>query len=399
MMEFKKNNFKIMEDINSLKIIVQLEKVEIPFKLPKKNKSEKEIIKDLTKGIIELQKESKEIKNENKELQQKLDNEIKEKEKLKLKIDNIENQLKYILEAIKKNKKDINNESKINKISNIDRIRDDFNNYYETIEKIGGGGFDDVYKIKDKSTGELKALKRIYLDYFDDFDDDNSGKERVIKQIKKSIEIMQICSNKSKNINSVKFYEYFETKNEIAIIMELCDDNLSHILYKKEKGFTAEEIYKIMTQLNNTFKILKENHIIHRDITLNNILVKYEDIERKNFIVKLTDYGLSKLKENLTNQNISGLSIYMAPEILKGENYNYKCDLWSIGVILYQLLFKDNPYKGRTQRDCFDNNKKGLKPFFSDNRNLDDLIKGLLVSNPSKRMTWDEYFNHPFFKY
>ena len=109
----------------------------------------------------------------------------------------------------------------------------------------------------------------------------------------------------------------------------------------------------------------------------------------------------------------------MAPEILKHKEeeekeekkekkekeeekenyYNYKCDLWSIGIIIYQLYFGTFPYTGQTEiaiiRQIELLGKKKLKE--TDNKELNDLIKNLLEKDPSKRLTWDEYFNHPFF--
>ena len=71
------------------------------------------------------------------------------------------------------------------------------------------------------------------------------------------------------NINSVKYYEYFKNENNFVIIMELCDENLLQLLLTKNKGgFNVKEIYEIMNQLNNAFKIMKENKIIHRDLKL-----------------------------------------------------------------------------------------------------------------------------------
>ena len=155
-------------------------------------------------------------------------------------------------------------------------------------------------------------------------------------------ENMKICSNN--NNNSVKCYEYFNNDNNFTIIMELCDMNLSQLLKEKivkyQKCFNLEEILEIMKQLNNTFKIMKENKIIHRDLKLENILIKYDDIDKKLFTIKLTDFGCSKrikyLSKNYGNTPNIGTVAYMAPEILKGEEYNYKVDLWYIGIIIYR---------------------------------------------------------------
>jgi serine/threonine protein kinase len=93
----------------------------------------------------------------------------------------------------------------------------------------------------------------------------------------------------------------------------------------------------------------------------------------------------------------------MAPEILDGEGkneYNYKCDLWSIGIIVYRLLFKESPYHGLTENAILNKIKKlgthNLKK--TKNKELDNLIQRLLEKNPKKRLDWDEYLNHSFFK-
>jgi len=205
--------------------------------------------------------------------------------------------------------------------------------------------------------------------------------------------------------NSVKFYEYFYDGNNFVIIMELCDSNLSKLLLEKKnkntKGFSNEEIYEIMTQLNNAFFFMKNNKIIHRDLKLDNILIKYK--KNNKYIVKLADYGSSKrldsLSKNFCNTNI-GTLIYMPLEILKEEKYNYKCDLWSIGVIIYILKFGKSPFNGQTENALIKNinNFNNNKIRETGNEDLDDLLIKLLEKDYEKRLYWDEYFNHPFFK-
>ena len=192
-------------------------------------------------------------------------------------------------------------------------------------------------------------------------------------------ENMKICANN--NINSVKCYEYFNTEDNFVIIMELCDTNLSKLLIERKKGFNSEEIFEIMKQLNKTFKKMKENNIIHRDLKLENILIKYN--EDKTYIVKLTDYGCSKKVSSISQMycsTIVGTNIYMAPKILKGEKYNYKCYLWSIGVIIYKLFFIKPPFSGLNESALIKNieelGNKALKS--TKNEELDDLIRQLL---------------------
>ena len=184
--------------------------------------------------------------------------------------------------------------------------------------------------------------------------------------------------------------------------MELCDDNLHNILNKKERGFNCEEIIDIIKQLNNTFKIMSNNCIVHRDLKLENILVKYIDNKKSKFIVKLSDYGISRKMLSMSKKcsTYAGTIITMAPEILAGEEYDNKCDLWSLGVIIYQLFFKEYPYDGLTEVAIYNKIKKLGQRVIKKTKNekLDNLIRKLLVENPLNRYGWEEYFNDPIFK-
>ena len=178
-----------------------------------------------------------------------------------------------------------------------ERSSHNYKEYYKVLEGIGNGAFGIVYKGIEIKTKELRAIKVIQLDklkesiltYGDDNEDPEKKFNECIEGFIKECENMKICSN----INSVKYYEYFKTNKNFVIIMELCDENLSQLLLRKNKeGFNDKEIYEIMNQLNNAFKIMKENKIIHRDLKLENILIKYK--ENNKYIIKLADYGSSK---------------------------------------------------------------------------------------------------------
>ena len=95
--------------------------------------------------------------------------------------------------------------------------------------------------------------------------------------------------------------------------MELCDNSLKKILDEKKEGFKCEEIYKIMNQLNNKFKTMNEKKIAHRDIKLENIVVKYE--KDGNYKVKLTDYGMSKQLIDTMGKSYVGTALTKAPEV------------------------------------------------------------------------------------
>ena len=280
----------------------------------------------------------------------------------------------------------------------------DYKNKYEIIKRIGRGPYTEVFKVREKLTNELKAIKIIKLDYIREelekanlIENVDKKLQEYINGIQNEINNMKICGNN--NENSVKFYESFESQNEYIIVLELCDESLTKLLRNKKRAFNPEEIYEIISQLNNTFKIMKENKIVHRDLKPDNILIKYQ---QKKYIVKLCDYGISKIG-NFTHLNThTGTTYYMAPEIMElteENNYNYKCDLWSLGIIIYELFFKEKPYKGITEHAILEEIKRFGKKKLRETGNffLDDLIKKLLEKDPKERITWDEYFNHSFF--
>ena len=204
--------------------------------------------------------------------------------------------------------------------------------------------------------------------------------------------------------NSIKLFSNFEEDENDVIISELCDKNLDVILFQRERGFTSHEIYDILTELNNAFKYMNENKIIHRDIKLKNIMVKYYDSSHEQFIYKLNFYGLSRfIKSRIKSTKYSRISEYIAPEIYLGKKYEEKTDLWSIGIMIYFLHFKEFPFdypssfdslRENQIKEIFDRNKKNN----SSDKKLDDLINKLLIYNPENRITWNEYFNHRFFK-
>ena len=254
-------------------------------------------------------------------------------------------------------------------------LNEDYSNKYEnTRECIGIGNFTKVYKGINKDTKEPVAIKIIRLDEIR-LTGQHSPEEidNYISDLKNEINNMKICGEN--NINSVKYYESFQTQNEFVIVLELCDENLAK--YISQRNMNSEEIYEILYQLDNTFKIMRKNEMVHRDLKPANILIKKEN--NKN-IIKLCDYGTSKKGKYTKLISHKGTNEYMAPEIMKGEEYNYKCDLWSLGVIIYELFFKERPYTGETeyailsQINTFGQQK--LKKTGDDL--LDDLISKLL---------------------
>ena len=270
----------------------------------------------------------------------------------------------------------------------------DFRQNYIIKEKIGVTDFAKIFKVLDKQNNEIKCLKIYNIDIIKKYFERkilSVPKEENIKPyinlILKEINNMGIMG---KNENSVKLYEYYKNEKEISLIMELCDDNLLNYFIKKQKPFNLNELKELLNQLNNSFRIINDNKMILGCLNLENIFVKYED-KRCIFKLKIKIYNKYYRKIILLN--------YIAPEILRNEKYDEKCDLWSLGVIIYILFFKEYPFSGHNEKEILaeiEKNKNNLKT--TNDPNLDILIKGLLNVDKNKRLSWNDYFSSPFFK-
>ena len=207
-----------------------------------------------------------------------------------------------------------------------------YNDFFEIKKEIGNGPFSTVKIAKVKGKEKYVAIKivdkeKIKLGLRNEyFKQDIEEEYYKTANLENEVKYMKICGKN--NENSVKYYQHFETDNEFAIVMELCNLNLVELI-KIKKDFKLSEIYDLLCQINNTFKIMKEKNIAHRDLKLQNILVKYENKEKTKFIYKITDYGISKEFLSLSQRFTSkvGTVNFMAPEVLNGEKYDIECDL------------------------------------------------------------------------
>jgi serine/threonine-protein kinase ULK/ATG1 len=268
---------------------------------------------------------------------------------------------------------------------------------YTVIKEIGSGAFGKVYMVEDRKTKNKYAVKRILKKSLDE-------NEYLHQAFWKELEVMRICECE----NSVRLVEHFFSSNYYNIVMELCDTDLEIVLNKRGKGFSEEEVRILMKQLNNVFQIMNKENIIHRDLKLRNIMVVMAKEGGINpyyplqFCSKLSDFGFSKVMEDDITRTKLGTPATMAPEIMMGKNYTNKADLWSIGIITYQLLFKTLPFRARSEQELLNNilNNKGIKipEGYKISDTLLDLLKSLLQIDPNVRISWKNYFDHPFFK-
>jgi serine/threonine protein kinase len=139
------------------------------------------------------------------------------------------------------------------------------------------------------------------------------------------------------------------------------------------------------------FKYLHGNGIIYRDLKPENILVD------KSGYLKFIDFGLSKRIDSIT-YTVCGTPHYLAPEILMGKGYSYAADLYSFGVVLYEMLIGSPPIDGDNHAELFHNIvHQDVKYPSNLDKKAKKLLKGLLKKNPSKRMTLEDIANCSFF--
>ena len=252
-------------------------------------------------------------------------------------------------------------------------IQKDFRKKYEYQSLVGSGAFGKV---------------RLYVD---------RDSKLSIESIKREVDILRSLDHP----NIVKYFETYEDECYLHIVMEyIAGDNLFRVL-TDQKGFkfTERAISKIMTCLLKAVLFLHHNGIIHRDIKPENIVF----VEPDNFnALKLIDFGLS-IQQNAKKDNRRvGTPYYMAPEMVRG-NFNYASDVWSIGVILFIMVTGKQPFRGKSKEEVFEKIKRGSYDKNTLNRakcskEVKDLIKKMLVTEHSKRITVESALDHIWFK-
>jgi serine/threonine-protein kinase ULK/ATG1 len=258
------------------------------------------------------------------------------------------------------------------------------NNYKIFIEKIGEGSFSSVYKGININTNEEVAVKKI----------NKKGLDSMRSYIDREIELMKGLNHK----NILKLYDViYNNCNEeenIYLILEYCPcGDLSHFLNKK--GINEIKSKMFLKQIAEGLKYLIDNNISHRDLKPQNILLSDENT------LKITDFGFAKtINSEELSTTICGSPLYMAPEILNYKKYTDKADLWSVGVILYELLTGDTPYSANNIYDLVRMMKYEeviIPNYINLTSECKHILFSLLQKDPKKRLSWDDFYYHPWF--
>ena len=214
----------------------------------------------------------------------------------------------------------------------------------------------------------------------------------LLEQIKNEEEINKLCECE----NIVNLIRKFEIENNIIFEFEPYTKNL--MKYLKEKGDLRRNIdmfKNLVLSLAKSLKTLQSKKVMHRDINPNNVFLCDNDI------IKLGNFGCSiYIKDN--QYDPIGTIVYSAPEIIKNLKYDEKCDLWSLGITLYQLYFGILPYEENNQiatlniimKTIYNPEQFNIKKTYIPT--LDNLFNKLLKIDPKKRMSYKEFFDCVF---
>jgi len=229
---------------------------------------------------------------------------------------------------------------------------------------LGSGGFGEVFLCKHKEMKFYAAIKEM-------------NKKRIIDAGHKLDIIYKEINYNGRLIheNIIKLYSFWEDENNIYLIMEYADSGNLFNLIRKNNGFEESEAFKYFVQVCGAVNLIHENNLIHRDLKPENILVC------ENEMLKICDFGWCVELSVGNRSTFCGTYEYMAPEIIREKPYDHGIDVWSLGVLLYELLHGYSPFKAEVNyNDCYEVFDNIVKYNLKFDKDLSDDCKDLIIS-------------------
>lgn len=249
---------------------------------------------------------------------------------------------------------------------------------YKVLELIGRGGMGTVYKGMDPILDRLVALKTIRLDFATSAEEISELKERLVREAK--------AAGKLSHPNIVTIYDVGEQEGVQYIAMEYLSGYTLESFIKKKKELNYKIVAKIIMQVCAALNYAHQNGVVHRDIKPANIMLL------EDFAVKVMDFGIARLgTSSLTQSNVAlGTPHYISPEQLEGKPADKRSDIFSLGVVLYEFLTGQKPFKGESISSLmYDilNNTPPLPSALNEKAPLvfDRIISKAMAKNPEER--------------
>uniref|UniRef100_A0A182PVB8 Serine/threonine-protein kinase PLK4 n=1 Tax=Anopheles epiroticus TaxID=199890 RepID=A0A182PVB8_9DIPT len=253
---------------------------------------------------------------------------------------------------------------------------------YEVGEILGKGGFGSVYRARCLISGNLVAIKMINKQAMH-----ASG---MASRVRQEVAI----HSKLKHPSILELYTFFEDFNNVYLVLELAENGeLQQYLRNRFRPFSEYEAAMILQKVVDGLLYLHSHKILHRDISLSNLLIT------KDMNIKIADFGLATelLRPDEKHHTLCGTPNYISPEVASRASHGLPADVWGLGCMLYTLLvgkppFDTNGVKSTLTRVVMAD--YDLPDHFS--ADASDLIERLLRKNPAERIKLEDVISHPF---
>ncbi|CAN8254613.1 unnamed protein product [Cochlearia groenlandica] len=257
---------------------------------------------------------------------------------------------------------------------------------YAVGKQIGSGSFSVVWEGRHLVHGTVVAIKEIAMG-------------RLNKKLQDSLMSEIFILKKINHPNIISFIDMIEAPGKVNLVLEYCKGGDLSMFIQRHGRISDATAKHFMHQLAAGLQVLRDNNIIHRDLKPQNLLLSTDDDTAS---LKIADFGFARsLQPRGLAETLCGSPLYMAPEIMQLQKYDAKADLWSVGAILFQLVTGRTPFTGNSQIQLLQNIMRSTElQFPADYRDLStdckDLCQKLLRRNPVERLTFEEFFHHPF---
>ena len=261
------------------------------------------------------------------------------------------------------------------------KVEDDYNFMQPP---LGSGTYGTVFKAIHKETKVMRAIKQLKLSSFSD-----KSKEIFLKDF--------FILSKLNHPNIIKVFQYYIDSEHISIVSEYCGGGELFDSIIAQGKFSEEKAAEYITQLLGAISHCHDRKLVHCDLKPENIVFQKPGSD----VLKVIDFGNSAFISEGKLTNRFGTVYYIAPEVLQGS-YDEKCDIWSIGVILFILLCGKPPFNGRNDYEILSKVRKGMYNFDSPEwKNISPEVKNLitemLTSDPEKRPSAKKALKHSWF--
>ena len=257
---------------------------------------------------------------------------------------------------------------------------------YDTSVQLGAGAYGTVYQGRKKSGArDVVAVKCILKSRLSSAEADNLITE--ISMLKKM-----------KHDHIVEMKDFGYDANYIYIVMEYCGGGDLSRFIRTRQSLSEPVCRRFLQQLALALRYLRSHDVAHMDLKPSNILLSHVS---KRPTLKLADFGFAtKFSSDECKTAVRGSPLYMAPEMVLHRKYDVKADLWSVGVILYECLFGRAPYKSSSVEELITKIREGHPIVIPDSPKVSseckDLLKSCLQRDPAERISFEDFFNHPF---